>query len=162
MELIRTWILTVTVSALIIAAAEALMPEGSVKKVGKLTGGLILVLGILQPLVSMDYQALYDMVNTLPAGSISQESRIEAAEDPMKGIIEEELGAYIVDKGAELGLACTAQVECAAGEEGIPTPQRVTVTGPFTQSQKEALIQYITQDLGISREYQIYVSEETT
>lgn len=162
MELIRTWILTVTVSALIIAAAEALMPEGSVKKVGKLTGGLILVLGILQPLVSMDYQALYDMVNTLPAGSISQESRIEATEDPMKGIIEEELGAYIVDKGTELGLACTAQVECAAGEEGIPTPQRVTVTGPFTQSQKEALIQYITQDLGISREYQIYVSEETT
>ncbi len=161
MELIRTWILTVTVSALIIAAAEALMPEGAVKKVGKLTGGLILVLGILQPLVSMDYQDLYDMVNTLPAGSIRQESLAEAAADPMKGIIEEELGAYIVDKGAELGLECTAQVECAAGEEGVPTPQRVTVSGPFTQSQKERLIQWITEDLGIPREYQIYISEET-
>ena len=84
MELIRTWILTVTVSALIIAAAEALMPEGAVKKVGKLTGGLILVLGILQPLVSMDYQDLYDMVNALPAGSIRQESLAGAVADPMK------------------------------------------------------------------------------
>ena len=46
MELIRTWILSVTVSAIVIAVAEALMPPGAVKKVGKLTGGLILVLGI--------------------------------------------------------------------------------------------------------------------
>ena len=44
MELIRTWILSVTVSAIVIAVAEALMPPGAVKKVGKLTGGLILVL----------------------------------------------------------------------------------------------------------------------
>ena len=62
MELIRTWILTVTVSALVIAGAEALMPQGSVKRVGKLTGGLILVLGILQPLVTMDYNPL-SMIN---------------------------------------------------------------------------------------------------
>ena len=74
MELIRTWILTVTVSALVIAGAEALMPQGSVKRVGKLTGGLILVLGILQPLVTLDYDQLYDLVNTLPAGSIRQET----------------------------------------------------------------------------------------
>ena len=40
MELIRTWILSVTVSAIVIAVAEALMPPGAVKKVGKLTGGL--------------------------------------------------------------------------------------------------------------------------
>lgn len=44
------------------------------KRVGKLTGGLILVLGILQPLVTMDYEDLYDMVSSLPAGAISQES----------------------------------------------------------------------------------------
>lgn len=50
MEIIRTWLLSVTVSAMVIAAAEALMPAGAVKRVGKLTGGLILCWGILQPL----------------------------------------------------------------------------------------------------------------
>ena len=74
MEIIRTWLLSVTVSAMVIAAAEALMPAGAVKRVGKLTGGLILVLGILQPLVTMDYEDLYDMVSSLPAGAISQET----------------------------------------------------------------------------------------
>ena len=77
MELIRTWILSVTVSAIVIAVAEALMPPGAVKKVGKLTGGLILVLGILQPLVTMDYEDLYDMVTALPAGAIAQEEAHE-------------------------------------------------------------------------------------
>lgn len=161
MELIRTWILTVTVSALVIAGAEALMPQGSVKRVGKLTGGLILVLGILQPLVTMDYDQLYDLVNTLPAGSIRQETLDQAAQEPMKGIIEEELAAYIVDKGAQLGLTCTAQVTCEAGEDGVPLPKSVTVTGAMTPDQREQLGQTITQDLGLAREDQIYISEET-
>ncbi len=161
MELIRTWILTVTVSALVIAGAEALMPQGSVKRVGKLTGGLILVLGILQPLVTMDYDQLYDLVNTLPAGSIRQETLDQAAQEPMKGIIEEELSAYIVDKGAQLGLTCTARVTCEAGEDGVPLPKSVTITGAMTPDQREQLCQVITQDLGLAREDQIYISEET-
>ncbi|MDD7288439.1 MAG: stage III sporulation protein AF [Clostridiales bacterium] len=161
MELIRTWILTVTVSALVIAGAEALMPQGSVKRVGKLTGGLILVLGILQPLVTMDYDQLYDLVNTLPAGSIRQETLDQAAREPMKGIIEEELAAYIVDKGAQLGLTCTARVTCETGEDGVPLPKSVTVTGTMSPDQQEQLCQAITQDLGLAREDQIYISEET-
>ena len=71
MTIIRTWLLSVTVSAMVIAVAEALMPEGSVKKVGRLTGGLILILGLVQPLVRLDYDDLYDLVNSLPAGSSS-------------------------------------------------------------------------------------------
>lgn len=115
MEIIRTWLLSVTVSAMVIAAAEALMPAGAVKRVGKLTGGLILVLGILQPLVTMDYEDLYDMVSSLPAGAISQETLEEKTYEPMKGIIEEELSAYIVDKGEQLGASCSAQVVWCPG-----------------------------------------------
>lgn len=161
MELIRTWILTVTVSALVIAGAEALMPQGGVKRVGRLTGGLILVLGILQPLVTMDYDQLYDMVNTLPAGAIRQETLDQAAQEPMKEIIEEELAAYIVDKGAQLGLTCAAQVTCEIGADGVPLPKSVSVTGVMTPAQREQLCQAITQDLGLAREDQIYISEET-
>lgn len=161
MELLRTWILSVTASAMVIAGADALMPEGTVKRVGKLTGGLLLVLALLQPLAGLDYQDLYDLVNTLPAGSITQESLTRQAMDPMEGIIEAELSAYIAEKGAALGCPCTAQVDCMPGEDGIPVPCRVTVTGAFTPDQKKALQVYITQDLGVGREYQQYISEGT-
>ena len=160
MELIRGWILSVTVSAILIAAAEALMPAGTVKKVGKLTGGLILILGIVQPLVSLDYEDLYDLVMALPAGAISQQTIEERTDETMKGIIEEELSAYIVDKGKELGAECTAQVTCAPDEEGLPVPVQATVTGRLPQAQKTALSQYMEQELGLPREAQISRTEE--
>ncbi len=84
MTIIRTWLLSVTVSAMVIAVAEALMPEGSVKKVGRLTGGLILILGLVQPLVRLDYDDLYDLVNSLPAGSIRQEALVEESSQALK------------------------------------------------------------------------------
>ena len=152
MELIRTWILSVTVSAIVIAVAEALMPPGAVKKVGKLTGGLILVLGILQPLVTMDYEDLYDMVTALPAGAIAQEEAQTHQYEAMKGIIEEELEAYIVDKGEALGADCTAQVTCTPGEGDV--------TGDLTPAQQEAMSRYLEQELGIPSQGQIFDSEE--
>lgn len=160
MELIRGWILSVTVSAILIAAAEALMPAGTVKKVGKLTGGLILILGIVQPLVSLDYEDLYDLVMALPAGAVSQQTIEERTDETMKGIIEEELSAYIVDKGKALGAVCTAQVTCEANEQGVPVPVQATVTGDLTPAQKTALSQYMDQELGLPREGQLYRTEE--
>ena len=97
---------------------------------GKLTGGLILVLGILQPLVTMDYEDLYDMVSSLPAGAISQETLEEKTYEPMKGIIEEELSAYIVTKGSSWGRPARPQVVCApGGRESFPFP-----SGPPSQA----------------------------
>ena len=138
------------------------MPEGTVKRVGKLTGGLILILGILQPLVTMNYEDLYDIVNTIPAHAPYTERLEETAAQPLKRIIEAELASYIVDKGAELGADCRAEVICQRGEGGVPIPARVTVTGSLTPGQKEALIRYVGEELGIDREYQIYRSEGTS
>lgn len=161
MELMRVWVLRVTVCAMVLAVAEAVMPDGAVKKVGKLTGGLLLTLVLLQPLLSLDegdLEALADSVQTI---GVSQAALAEQAAAPMKGLIEEELGAYIEEKGTALGLTCTAQVVCITGEDGVPVPSRVTVTGSWTQAQQQALRQTITQDLGLQREAQIYRKEGT-
>ena len=160
MSVLRTWILSVTACAMVIAVAEALMPDGAVKRVGKLTGGLILVLGLLQPLVRLDYGDWLDALPAQTAGAVTQGELEEAACAPMKAIIERELSAYIVDKGAELGVSCAAQVVCQPGEDGVPVPARITVTGAMTPAQKEAMIRCVTQDLGLPRSGQIYRNEE--
>ena len=154
MTLLRTWILSVTACAMVIAAAEALMPDGAVKRVGKLTGGLILVLGLLQPLVKLDYDDWLDDLPAQTAGAVTQEELEGAAYAPMKSIIERELSAYIV------GVTCTAQVVCETGEDGVPIPTRTTITGAMTPAQKEAMIRCVTQELAIPRSGQIYRNEE--
>ena len=162
MDLLRTWVLGVTAASLVIAVAEALMPDGTVKKVGKLTGGLILVLVLLQPLARLDYQDLYDRVGSLSVGALTQETLREQVSLPLEEGIEAELAAYIAEKGDALGCPCTARVDCTPDETGVPIPTRVTVTGTLTPDQKEALGAVITQDLGVGPEDQAYISEETT
>ena len=161
MELLRTWVLGVTATSLVIAVAEAIMPRGTVKKVGKLTGGLILVLVLLQPLAHLNYQDLYDRVMSLPAGSLSRETLEEQAGIPLEEGIEAELAAYIAEKSAELGCPCTVRVDCVPDEEGVPIPMRVEITGPVTHDKKEALQSIIARDLGVGPESQEYISEET-
>ena len=162
MELLRTWVLGVTAASLVIAVGEALMPQGTVKKVGRLTGGLILVLVLLQPVARLDYGDLYDRVASLPDGALTQETLAEQTSLPLEAGIEEALSAYIAEKGAALGCPCTARVDCIPDEEGVPIPDRVTVTGTFPSTKKEALQAIIAQDLGVKPENQQYISEETT
>ena len=162
MELLRTWVLGVTAASLVIAVGEALMPQGTVKKVGRLTGGLILVWVLLQPVARLDYGDLYDRVASLPDGALTQETLAEQTSLPLEAGIEEALSAYIAEKGAALGCPCTARVDCIPDEEGVPIPDRVTVTGTVSPSQKEALQAIIAQDLGVKPENQQYISEETT
>lgn len=160
MDILRTWILSVTVSAMVIAAAQALMPEGAVKRAGRLTGGLILVLGLMQPLVSMDYGDLYDLVTALPVGAVTQQDLEAQTYDSMKEIIEAELATYIVDKGEELGFACTAQVTCEMGSGNVPVPACAAVTGSLTPAQQSALSDWMASDLGIPPEAQTYRNGE--
>jgi stage III sporulation protein AF len=127
--------------------------------VGKLTGGLILVLAVVQPLVTWDYDQLYDWVNALPAGSLSQEEVETAAWPLMKGSIEEELNAYIAEKAADQGISCAVQVTCT--QEEVPVPEEVTVTGTLDNQEKETLAQLLTQTLGLDREHQHFVEEES-
>lgn len=160
MELIRTWILSVTVSAIVIAVAEALMPPGAVKKVGKLTGGPDPGAG--HPPTPGDHGLRGSLrhVTALPAGPIAQEEAQTHQYEAMKGIIEEELEAYIVDKGEALGADCTAQVTCTPGEGEVPVPTQATVTGDLTPAQQEAMSRYLEQELGIPSQGQIFDSEE--
>jgi stage III sporulation protein AF len=161
MELIRSWILTVTVSAMIIALAEGLMPQGTVKRVGRLTGGLVLMLAILQPLVQMDYDTLFLMANGL--GEVVVESREEQemrTQEAMKTIIEQELSAYALDKAQTLGLGCTVSITCRLGENNVPYPDRAVIVGLSGEAQKQTMMRLLREELDIPDARQTYEGGE--
>ena len=51
MGFVRAWLLGVTAAALVLALAEALAPEGSVKKVCRMAGGMALLLAAAGPVL---------------------------------------------------------------------------------------------------------------
>lgn len=163
MEFMRSWILSVTVSAMIIAIAEGLMPAGTVKKVGKLTGGLVLMLGILQPIVRLDYEELFLAANGQQNITLeSQEAQQETNGALLKSIIEQEAAAYVLDKAQTLGYSCAVSICCELGENNVPYPDRAEIRGLLDQEQRQTIAKLLSEDLGIPKGKQTYINEEVT
>ena len=160
MGAVGRWLAAVIAVSLLCAVADALMPQGAVKRVGRLVCGLVLLGAVLSPLVGLDIEAGQQWLNECLSPLQRQEELEETVNSQMKIIIEQEYAAYIVDKAAQLGLDCTARVECERSEDGVYLPARTETSGLWTAGAQEKLIRVIETDLGVPRERQFYVEEE--
>ena len=161
MDGVRSWLLSVIAACLLCALAEALMPQGPVKKAGRLVCGLVLLCVMLSPLPGLRLETGQAWLEEYFAGLEQQKQEWkEAADVGTKGIIEEQYGAYIVDKAKGLGIVCRARVTCRTGEDGLPVPDGVEVTGQFSDEEQSRLTQIIEEELLVPPERQVYYSEE--
>lgn len=160
MELLRQWLMGITGAALLAALAESMMPSGAVRRVGKLAGGLLLLLAVLQPLLTTG--DLASAIVTVKDQALFTESRKNGEEanlEAMKTIIAQKTGAYILDKAAGVGAACQkVTVTCAVGQNQVPYPSAVTLVGSFTSEQRRQLTRILETELAITAEHQSYES----
>ena len=155
MELLRQWLTGITCAAIIVALADSLAARGTVRRIGRLAGGLLLLAAVVKPVLEVDLTALSSANLRLEMEAVLAAE--EAGQDLMKSIIGRETGAYILDKAAELGLPCReVQVLCAVGENGMPYPESVVVTGPMSREEQALLARRIEADLAIPAERQSY------
>ena len=157
MELLRQWLTGVTCAAIIVALADSLMAGGTVRRIGRLAGGLLLLAAVVKPVLEVDLNVLSAASLRLEAEAAAVPAAEEAGLDLMKSIIGEETGAYILDKAAELGISCQeVRVTCAVEENGVPYPASVVVLGDMTQEEQDRLSRRIEADLAIPAERQTY------
>ncbi len=160
METIRNWVIGVTFAAMLIAIADSITPSGTVKKLGKLTCGLVLMIAVISPLVGVDYEAFSAALTESRAeltGYSAQEAVVLNAQ-LMKTIIAEQTAAYILDKAIVLGADCAVEVTCHVNDQNLPYPAAVTVTGTLTESQRKELSRSIEADLAIPADMQTFES----
>ena len=161
MDGLRTWLMSVLAAAVLCALARALMPEGAVKRAGGLACGLVLLTAVLTPAIELSPAAAEAWAAEWSAGQRQTEEELrQIVQDTMKGIIEREFAAYIVDKAAEWGLTVTAEVGCTETEEGVYLPSRTQVSGPLSQEDRNRLASLIREDLGVPTERQTYHTGE--
>ena len=161
MGAVRGWLLAVIAVSLLCAVADALMPPGGVRRVGRLVCGLVLMGAVLSPVVELDVEGGRRWLEDYLASVHSREAELtQTVESQMKVIIEQEYAAYIVDKAAQLGLTCSVQVECGLSEEGLYLPARARVSGALTERERDQIVRLIGTDLGIPESEQLYMTEE--
>lgn len=159
MGVLREWLLSVTAAAILCALAQGLIPPGPVRRVGRLTAGLVMAAALLAPLASLrGVEPEQWLESWQPQKEV--QGLEEQRDETMKSIIEEECSAYIVDKAAQLGAECQVTVVCSSEGEGVFLPWQITVTGDLSPGQQEQLTRQIQEDLGVPPERQQYETKE--
>ena len=153
MNFLRDWLVGVVAAALLTAVCEAMMLKSTVKKVGRLTAGLILTLAMLGPLVQLRIEDFSDALTRYRAeiGSygetISEENR-----RLMRVIIEERSAAYVEERASAMGLSCTVTVTCRDGGEDYPYPYRAEVAGDLTDEERKTVRTILETELAVPAE----------
>ena len=156
-EAVRQWLLGVACTALILAVADSLVPDGGVKKVCRLAGGLALLLAAAGPILRLEAGALADALEGYRAQVQNYEETLAEQNNLFyQAIIEESAAAYIVDKAEEMGIFCQAEVTFSYDEDGVPCPWEVTARGDWTDEAREALERLLEDDLGVPPQRQHY------
>ena len=153
---LRTWLLSIIAAGLVLAILYALVPKGRLRPIVRTTGGVALMLVILQPVLGFDFRdfavSYQDYAQEIQA--LTEEYRQTASQE-LTALIEEKTAAYIASKGAELGLDCTAQVETEV-RNGVPYPSSVTLD----VSRDPALAAWMAAELDIGESGQHWAGPE--
>lgn len=145
MTMFRTWFLSVAAASIALSILYALIPKGALLTVAKCTGGLILLLVVVRPLLSLDPASLRVSYESLRADITAQTEDYTARNaQTLADSISDKTAAYISKKAAQLGVPCTAEVRCTTDGE-VPVPAEVTLDIPY----HGALSEIIEQELGI-------------
>ena len=153
MGALREWLTSLVAVSMLLSVARTLVPEGSIRKISSFTGGLILLVVLVRPLLGADLSRLdLHLEDYERAIGQRQEELASAGEAELAGIIEERTAAYISDKADTLGLAVKVQVETKPAGDGVPVPWRAELWGP----RSPALATYMEEELGIPGERQVW------
>lgn len=135
----------------ILCAAFICSIVGSVGGAGqgtrRLLCGVFLAFSLLHPLGSLDLPEL-PLDPFLDEAEDAVENGQTQAQTARKDIISDSLEAYILTKASELDLTVEAEVTLTA--DGLPAS--VTLSGPASPSEREALSGSITAALGLGKE----------
>lgn len=157
MAAVKGWLMELIAVSILCAAADSLMPEGGVKKIGKLVCSLCVLCVTLSPLAALRGESIAGWMQAWDAEL--EESRMQLEEQTgqtQKAVIEEYCRAYISDKAAELGLACRVEVDCAYHTDGLWLPESVRLWGAFTDVTQSRLTELLERQLGIAAGDQTY------
>lgn len=149
MTAIRQWLLGTVACAMLVSMAAQICPEGTIRKLIRFTGALLLLLTLLRPLEGISPPELaWDAERYREAVAQTERTLALERENTLRRGIAAQWEAYIEDKAEGMGAQVRAEAEL--GENGAP--ERVTLHGAYS----EAVAAFLSSELGIAKEKQIW------
>lgn len=152
----QSYLITVCAAAILAVLIPALITQNMIRKTAEFAGGMLLLIIVLAPIVTLDLsefrQVLTSYMQTSPLSSKDLSNQDFVAER-----IRSQCEEYILDKADTFGMTVEAKVRLNDNPT-YPLPIGVSVSGRYSPWQKEQLSSVITQDLGIPEDQQEWES----
>lgn len=149
-------ILSLIGGAMVCGVILSLVPKGQFEASLKLICGVFLTICLLHPLMNFSYPSLSDEL--LPEEAFAPEDVFLRGEDfarrELCQRIKQETKEYILDKADAMNICVSAEVTLS--DTDIPVPTAVTIYTSADLSAREALSRILSEDLGISKENQLW------
>ena len=156
MEGLRNWIFSLAAAAICLSVLQPMIPKGTIRGIFRISSGLVLLVVALRPLLGFDSERLTLHYSDYQAEMDRQIEVYRADyEEELTDIIQRQTGAYISEKAAEMGVACSAQVTAEVCGE-IPIPTKVVLDIP----RHRELEAWIHTELAIGPEAQHWEEKE--
>ena len=156
MERLQEYIISVLTAAIIAGISTKLVKKpDTAAAVVRLVTMLFVTLVVASPLVDIHITDISSYIDSMRTDSLTVVNQgQDMAKEASAEIIIEKTEAYIMDKAGTYGANITADISISDYEELIP--DRVVIEGNVSPYAKNMLKQMIEEDLGISRENQIW------
>lgn len=142
------WVRGVFAASLLSGMAMVLCPRGRVKNVVRLVCGLVCALAIASPLLTLDMRSIsVGLAKYREQARVLQEGEEEEEKMLERTYIEEQCGAYILDKAQECGAVLDGAAVLARWDDEalLWYPWSAALDGEFSA----ALSRRIEADLGV-------------
>ena len=154
-DAVREWIRSIVMVTMLRSVGQAMVPEGQIRKIFSFSGGLVLVIVLLHPVLGLEGSVLIEPLEVYERQIFKQKEELEQlVRAEQETIIEENLTAYISDKAEALEEGGSVRIRAETAEDGT-----VTLSAELVGQPSEPLTEYLEQELGIPRERQVWIHE---
>lgn len=157
MDGIRTYLLQITSAAMFCCVTTSILgKKGLLTATVKLLAGVIMALAVVAPWVNVRLDGFDSFLNeiSIDASNVVADGEFSAMNE-LKAIIKRKTEAYILDKADAFGARIVADVSLS--EDAIPVPTGVRISGNYSPYAKSVISAYITDDIGIKLEEQVWI-----
>lgn len=154
-EVFHDWIWGLTAAAIVTALAGSLCEKGAVSRVLRLSCGLLLLVTLLGPFRSLDWEEYAGAIRRSRETADELTGELQERNQTLERLyIEEECSAYILGEARKLGLEGYAEVRTRWMDEAF-VPWEVTLSFG-NQAEEKSLSALIQAELGIPGERQYW------
>jgi len=157
MNMIRQYFLCITAAAMLYGLLSSLLSSDRMKRMLQFSGTLIVLLSVMTPVLEVNPDQIAKYFSKVVVASEESRTGLSlAGQDVQKSIIMQRCREYISDKLLDLDMTIEFSLTMN-DDQGISYPYHIELRGSADDRKKEMLSAFLSADLGIPEERQVWV-----